>query len=151
MPSNSSGKKDGEPRERFDSGLLAWTACTPAEQESIVRHFALDLLCAASVSAPYDSTSGENFASGPKGGHDGKHSPYFPPCPPSLSSFSNSMLYRLLSFVGRLLQFVGHILPESFQQFFLPITKGAQSAQEKAQGLRLILKLQPADEVSVLM
>jgi len=40
LPSNSSGKNGGEPWERFDSGLLVWTACTPAEQESIVRHFA---------------------------------------------------------------------------------------------------------------
>lgn len=40
MPSNSSGKNGGEPWERFDSGFLVWTACTPAEQESIVRHFA---------------------------------------------------------------------------------------------------------------
>lgn len=40
MPSSGSGKTGGEPWERFDSGLLSWTACTPAEQESIVRHFA---------------------------------------------------------------------------------------------------------------
>lgn len=40
LPNSGCGKNGGEPWERFDSGILLWTGCTPAEQESIVRHFA---------------------------------------------------------------------------------------------------------------
>jgi len=50
-------------------------------------------------------------------------------------------------FIEQLLQPAGHILQELFQQLFLPIAKRAQCAQEKAQGLRFILKLQSSDIV----
>ncbi len=37
---SSSGNSAPKDWERFDTGSLAWSDCTPAQQESIVRHFA---------------------------------------------------------------------------------------------------------------
>ena len=39
MP-NKGGEYGGQAWERFNAGLLPWPDCTPAQQESIVRHFA---------------------------------------------------------------------------------------------------------------